>query len=202
MGIAESYWHNERKEIAHGLSFFPLMGEGQDVKQTSSQFHRQRDTASTVTTLRCPSKGLPLSGLMLRRFVPTHNNASKAEKRNRLNPWPRSWNPRNLPIKNHQTCSSRKIRRVFFAYFYFAIKKKYVGWRAETRRFLLLISELFWSAREIPIPQNQNQDRGVTAPLAAFLFAPGQQKGRKKWPFDCSRVSFIQGAVSLRIGRC
>ncbi len=159
------------------------------MKQTSSQFHRQRDTASTVTTLRCPVKRLAFVGAHAATIRAPHNNASKAEKRNRLNPWPRSWNQRNLPIKTTKPAHPEKLEE-FFCILLFCDQKKYVGWRAETRRFLLLISELFWSAREIPIPQNQNQDRGVTAPLAAFLFAqaskvqiplnPPLLKGEKK----------------------
>jgi len=99
------------------------MGEGQDVKQTSSQFHRQRDTASTVTTLRYPVKRLAFVRAHAATIRAPHNNASKAEKRNRLNPWPRSWNPRNLPIKTTKPAHPEKLEEFFLHTFILRSKK-------------------------------------------------------------------------------
>ncbi|WP_029912650.1 hypothetical protein [Pelobacter seleniigenes] len=146
------------------------------VKQLTCQFYLQRNTPQLPLLFVAPSKSLLFAGLMLRRFMP-HIAMLRRAKKLPFQSLATKQGFTPLRDKTRQSCSSREIKRVFFAYFYFAIKKKYVGCRAETRRFRLLINEIFQFSREIPTPKNQNQDRGVAAsPPPSFLSRPIKRK--------------------------
>ena len=145
-------------------------------KQLSCQFYLQRNTPQSPLLIVAPLKSLLFAGLMLRCFM-THIAMLRRPKKVTVSIPGHGVEPHAATDNTQQGCSSREIKRVFFAYFYFAIKKKYVGCRAEIRRFPLLINKLFKFSREIPTPKNQNQDRGVAAPPPpSFLSRPTKRK--------------------------
>ena len=111
------------------------------VKQLSCQFYLQRNKLQSPLLLVVPSKSLLFAGLILRRFM-IHIAMLRRPKKVTVSIPDHGVEPHAATDNTQQGCSSREIKRVFFAYFYFAIKKKYVGCRAETRRFSLLINEL------------------------------------------------------------
>jgi len=64
---------------------------------------------------------------------------------------------------------SRAIKSVFFASFLFALKKKEVGCRAETRRIFWLVNVLFRPGSELQIPLNPPLLKGEMKPAGIFL---------------------------------
>ncbi len=147
--------------------------------------------SQSLQRLRCPVKRLAFFGAHAAPIRSPHSHASKASEVSVSIPGHKAALSATHD-KSQQSRSSREIKRFFFASFLFAIKKKEVGCRAETRRFLLLIIETFSFFRNILNLKIQDQVRGVAAPQPPF-FLSRPTKRRQKMAFDCSGVSFVPG---------
>ncbi len=153
----------------------PSMGEGRDGGGETSQFLFIARQALITTATRCPVKRPAFFGAHTATIRFPHSNASKAKEVSVSIPGHKAALSATHD-NSQQSRSSREIKRVFFVSFLFAIKKKEVGCRAETRRFLSLSNGLFRSDSQISRSQSQSRGRG---PAAALLFVQAHKKKAK-----------------------